>query len=91
MYSNLKDYRVNDPNYVFRFSLIVFMGIVASGSVLYWKSKLFLASEFQDFPESRQLQEIKKDNRAKQKLIQNFKNKLIKTQWKVLCPPKAEK
>jgi len=68
-------YRVNDPNYVLRFSVIVFMGIMAFGSVLFWRSQLLFTADYQEMPLTHEQLRIKKENTQKQQSIQN---KLLK-------------
>ncbi len=67
---------VKDPNFVLRFSVIVFMSIMAFGSVLFWRSTLLFASEYQDLPVTHEQIRIKNENIKKQKSLQN---KLIGT------------
>lgn len=62
---------VNDPNYVLRFSVIVFMGIMAFGSVLAWRSQLLFAADYQEMPVTQQLLRIKKENNIKKQSLQN--------------------
>ena len=66
---------VNDPNYVLRFSVIVFMGIMAFGSVLFWRSQLLFTADYQEMPLTHEQIRIKKENTQKQQSIQN---KLLK-------------
>jgi hypothetical protein len=65
---------VNDPNLKFRFLVIMTLGILAVGSVLYWRSQLFLAAEYQDLPVTRPELEIKKKNEIKKKSFQEKAN-----------------
>ena len=58
---------VRDPNYILRFSVIVFMGIIAVGSVLMWRSSLLFASEYQEMPVTHEQIRIKKENEKKEK------------------------
>jgi hypothetical protein len=52
----LTGYAVRDPSFRFRFFLIIFMGIMAFGAVMYWRSKLLLSQEYVDVPMARHLQ-----------------------------------
>jgi hypothetical protein len=61
---------VRDPNYILRFSVIVFMGIIAFGSVLMWRSSLLFASEYQEMPVTHEQIRIKKENEKKQQSLQ---------------------
>ena len=61
---DISGYRVYDANFRLRFFIIVFMGIMALGAVLYWRSQLLLSSEYVDFPMAKHLQ--------KNKLYQNY-------------------
>lgn len=46
---------VRDPNFRLRFLIIVFMGVMALGAVLFWRSKLLLSAEYVEIPISRHL------------------------------------
>lgn len=61
---------VRDPNYILRFSVIVFMGILSFGSVLMWRSSLLFASEYQEMPVTHEQIRIKKENEKKQQSLQ---------------------
>lgn len=65
---------VSDPNYILRFAVIAFMAVVAFSSVLFWKSQLLFAAEYQEFPVTHQQLKIKKENEQKKK---NLANKLV--------------
>jgi hypothetical protein len=65
---------VKNPNYILRFSLFVFMGILAMGAVLYWKSQLLLAADYQEFPKTEYQLRIQKQNRQTQLRQQSIKN-----------------
>lgn len=41
---------VKDTNWRMRLLVLVFFGIAASGGVLYWRSQLLLASDYQEMP-----------------------------------------
>ncbi len=69
--SDLYGSDVKDPNFVLRFSLIVFMGIIAFGSVLFWRSSLLFVSQYEDMPVTQQQLKIKKQNLSKQKVLAN--------------------
>jgi hypothetical protein len=43
--------RVTTGNFRLRFFLIFFSGIVALGSVLYWRSQLLWSQEYVEFPQ----------------------------------------
>ena len=64
--------RVKDSNYIFRFSIIAFIGIIAGAGVLYWKSQLLLVSDFKEFPESNQMRQIREENKEKKKFMEDF-------------------
>ena len=73
----LYGYRVKNPNYILRFALIIFLGVMASASVLFWKSQLLLTADYQEFPLTRQQLSAKKENQARRqkisaKLLQNL-------------------
>ena len=59
---NLYGSAVKETNYVLRFAIIVFTGIIASSSVLFWKSQLFFVSEYQEMPVTQQQIKLKKQN-----------------------------
>ncbi|MEK7161972.1 MAG: hypothetical protein AAB729_04780 [Patescibacteria group bacterium] len=61
---------VNDPNYVLRFSVIVFMGIMAFGSVLSWRSQLLFAADYQEMPVTHEQLRVKKENNLKKQSLQ---------------------
>ncbi len=63
--------RVNDPNYVLRFSVIVFMGIIAFGSLLMWKSQLLFTADYQEMPVTQEQLRVKKENDFKKQSLQN--------------------
>ena len=64
---------VGDPNFVLRFSIIVFIGIILFSSVLFWKSQLLFVAEYQDLPVTHEQIRIKKENKLKQqKITANF-------------------
>ena len=44
---------VYDGNFRLRFCIIMIMGIMAFGSVMYWRSQLLLSSEYVDIPVAR--------------------------------------
>ncbi|MBI5530096.1 MAG: hypothetical protein HY918_01175 [Candidatus Doudnabacteria bacterium] len=75
---SINGYGVKDPNYILRFSVIVFMGVAAMGSVLAWRSSLLFASEYQEMPITHEQIKIKKENEKKQqslqkKILNNYK------------------
>jgi len=53
------------------------MGVVSMASVLFWRSQLLFASEYQEIPTSHQQVKIKNSNLLKQKQLQE---KLIQTE-----------
>jgi hypothetical protein len=69
--SDLYGSDVRDPNFLLRFSIIVFMGIMAFGSVLFWRSSLLFATEYQELPVTHEQIKIKKENQKKQKTLQS--------------------
>ncbi len=62
---------VKDPNYILRFSVIVFMGIIAFGSVLALRSQLLFAADYQEMPVTHEQLRIKKENNLKKQSLQN--------------------
>lgn len=78
---NLSGYAVKNPNYILRFAIIVFMGVIATGSVLFWRSQLFLASDYQEFPVTHEQRAVKKENEKTQlKMMRGLQNKFISNQ-----------
>lgn len=63
--------RVKDPNYIFRFCLIVFIGILGLGFVVFYNSQVMLVSEYQEMPVTKFQLEKKKENRKTQAEIAN--------------------
>jgi len=53
--SGLLGSQVKDPNFRLRFFIIMFMGIIAFGVILYWRSQLLFSTEYVDFPMSKHL------------------------------------
>jgi hypothetical protein len=51
LYSDLSGNRVTDGSFRVRFLLIFFSGLVALGSVIYWRSQLLISQEYVDFPQ----------------------------------------
>lgn len=51
LYSDLSGSRVSDGNFRVRFLLIFFGGLVALGSIVYWRSQLLVSQEYVDFPQ----------------------------------------
>jgi hypothetical protein len=45
--------RVGDINFRFRFFLIFFCGLIAAGSIVYWRSRLLVSQEYVSFPEPK--------------------------------------
>ena len=70
----IEGYRVRDPNYILRFCFMAFVGIIAFGSVMSWRSSLLFASEYQDMPVTHEQLKIKNQNLAKQKIMKNLLN-----------------
>ena len=69
---------VNNPNYLLRFCLLVFVGVISVAVALSWRSQLLFAAEYQDLPVTHQQLKIKKENEKEQlKMVKNFKSKLI--------------
>lgn len=62
---------VNETNFKLRFLVIIVLGILAWGSVMYWKSQELLAAEYQDMPVTKQQLDIKKKNELKKKSLQD--------------------
>lgn len=53
--AGLYGWGVKDSNFRLRFFSIVFMGLMAFGAVLYWRSQLLLSSEYVDVPMAKHL------------------------------------
>lgn len=69
---------VNNPNYLLRFCLLVFVGIISVSVVLSWRSQLLFAAEYQDLPVTHQQIKIKNENQKEQlKMMKSLKSKLI--------------
>lgn len=65
---------VRDPNFLLRLSFLVFAGIIAFGSVLFWRTELLFASEYQEMPTTRAQLDVKKANLKKQgKIAERYK------------------
>jgi len=47
------------------------MGIMAFGSVLFWRSQLLFAADYQEMPVTHEQMRIKKENTQKRQSIQN--------------------
>jgi hypothetical protein len=52
-------YAVREPNFRLRFFLIVFVGAMAFGTVMYWRSQLLLSQNYVDIPMAKHLQKNK--------------------------------
>jgi hypothetical protein len=77
--SGFYSYRVRDPNYRLRFSFIVIMGLLAFGSLLYWRGALLFAADYQEPPVTHGQVELKNSNEKKQKAMENnFKKNMMK-------------
>lgn len=76
--NHLYGYQVRDPNFRLRFLVIGFMGVLAFGSVMFWKGELLFASEYQDLPVTHQQIKIKNSNLLKQS---KMAKKLLKTEY----------
>ena len=63
--------QVKDPNYIFRFCLIVFIGILGLGFAVVYNSQAVLVSEYQEMPVTRFQLEKKKENRKTQAEMAN--------------------
>lgn len=72
-------YNVGSPNYILRFCLIVFLGVISVSSVLFWRSQLLFASEYQELPVTQAQLKIKKENVKLQKTITSkvLKNQVV--------------
>lgn len=65
---------VKDPNFILRLSFLVFAGIIAFGSILFWRTQLLFASEYQEMPTTHEQLKIKKQNLKKQgKITERYK------------------
>ena len=62
--------RVREPNFVFRFCAIIFLGVLGMGISFSWKSSMLMAAEYQEIPVSKQMLEIQKENREKQAQVE---------------------
>ncbi len=61
---------VRDGNTQFRILSISAMGVLAIGAVLYWRSQLMLASDYQGVQVSHEQTKILNQNRARQQALQ---------------------
>ena len=68
---------VRDANVKLRFCVIVFMAVLALGSVLFWKAQLMMATDYEDMPVTHEQVKVKKSNLLKQQEIQR---KLMETE-----------
>jgi|GEM_PF-1768985 len=74
----LYGYQVRDPNIRLRFLVISFMGLMAFGSVMFWRGELLFASEYQDLPVTQEQMKIKNKNIKKQSQLKNsLQSKLL--------------
>ena len=64
-------YEIREPNYLLRFAFVAIVGVTMSAAVFFWRSQLYLNSEYQDMPVSGQMVKIKHENEFRRKLIQN--------------------
>ncbi len=65
---------VKDANFLLRLSFLVFAGIIAFGSVLFWRTELLFASEYQEMPTTQAQLSVKKENLKKQtKMAERYK------------------
>lgn len=71
--------RVSSPNYILRFSVLVFSGIISVSCVLFWKSQLLFAAEYQELPVTHEQIKLKKENKLKQQKMAKglLKNKTL--------------
>lgn len=72
--------QVKEANYILRFSIAAFLIIILFGSILFWKSQLMLAAEYQDMPVTEYQIKIKKENLKKQEQMKKqntLKSKLV--------------
>ncbi len=60
--SNLIGSNVKNSNYILRLALLFFVGLTAFGSVVFWKSQLMFASEYQEFPKTHEQMKVRKEN-----------------------------
>ena len=57
----------------------MFMGIIAMGSVLFWRTSLMFAAEYQEMPVTHEQLAVKKANEAKQKtMAQKLQSQMLK-------------
>ncbi len=68
---------VKNANVKLRFCVIVFMGVLAFGSVLFWKAQLMMSTEYEGMPVTHEQVKLKKSNLLKQREMQR---KLIETE-----------
>jgi hypothetical protein len=47
---------VSNPNRNLRFLMIIFVGVMAFGAVMYWRHHALIAEEYVEFPEHNQAQ-----------------------------------
>ena len=57
---------VHDANMQLRLCLIVFCGIIAFGSIVFWKTSLLANAEYQEMPTTHEQLKIKKHNLQEQ-------------------------
>lgn len=55
---------VNSPNRRLQFLGIVFIGIVAFASLLYWRQQTLVASEYVEFPQNDNPKHVKKATKS---------------------------
>lgn len=67
---------IHDPNFRLRFFSLIFMGVLALGSVVYWRGKLLANAEYVDLqpPKVRKTQPDDSKSRS-----QNFELETIET------------
>ena len=66
---------VNDPNYILRFSVIVFSGIILFGVAISWRASLLMANDYQEMPITHEQLKIRKENEQKRLVLEK---KLLK-------------
>ncbi|GEM_PF-4260824 len=62
---------VKDPNYIFRLILIVSIGVIGLGFIVFYNSQDTLVTDYQDMPTTKFQREKKKENRTMQLAGQN--------------------
>lgn len=68
---------VGDDNFRLRFFVIIFMGLLSVGSVIYWRNQTYMAAEYKEMPPTAQESQVKQENRTKQKKQNQVQSRLL--------------